>query len=47
MECQSTSEWRIDKERAKKKEGAEAKVARKRPSDGNAEGTGENRQRAG
>lgn len=38
---------RVDKRRAKKKEGEDAKVAEKRPSDGSGKGTGENRQRNG
>lgn len=38
---------RVDKEKAKKKEGAEAKVAGKRPSNGSGEGTREKRQRNG
>lgn len=38
---------RVDEERANKKEGAEAKVARKRSSGGSGEGTRKKRQRNG
>ena len=38
---------RVDKKKVRRKEGEEAKVAGKRPSDGSSEGTGEKRQRNG
>ena len=36
---------RVDKEKARNRGGAEAKVAEKRPSEGSCGGTGEKRQR--